>query len=141
MPETLARIIAALLLVVHAGLGLWALVGFAELLFDVPWSPVSNPLFSPPMLLLQWTLIATASLTFIVGYARRWPPLPKAMLAIYGAMALVCAYQTFLVLTSPTRFRAMAIEYAEYTLILLFLFFAQPMRTRFRSNRAPLDGS
>jgi hypothetical protein len=54
-----------------------------------------------------------------------------AMLCIYGAMALVCAYQTFFILTSATRFRAMAIEYIEYAVILMFLFFSSHMRLRF----------
>jgi hypothetical protein len=46
-------------------------------------------------------------------------------------MALVCAYQTFFILTNATRFRAMAIEYAEYAAILLFLFASDHMREHF----------
>ncbi len=53
------------------------------------------------------------------------------MTFIYGAMALVCAYQTFFILTAPSRFRAMAIEYLEYALILAFLFRSKHMRERF----------
>jgi hypothetical protein len=132
VPDLVARSLAALLVVVHAGLGAWAAVGFVELGFQhVPWPRVSNPLFSRPMLLLQWTLIATASAVFIAGYFRRWQHTPVAMLGIYGAMALTCAYQTFFVLTAPSRFRAMAIEYTEYALILAFLFFSSHMRARF----------
>ena len=79
MPKLLARTIAMLLIAVHTGLGLWAVVGFSELLFaEVPWTRLSNPLFSPAMLLLQWTLIATAAATFIGGYVRRWRHTPKA---------------------------------------------------------------
>lgn len=131
VPEPVARIIAALLLVVHAGLGLWALVGFLELsLHTVPWSRVSNPLFSRPMLLLQWSLIALAAMVFIAGYLVRWRPTPVAMLVVYGAMVATCAYQTFFVLTAPSRFVAMAIEYLEYALILWFLFSSEYMRAR-----------
>lgn len=53
------------------------------------------------------------------------------MAVIYAAMALVCAYQTLFILTNPTRFRAMAIEYTEYLVILAFLFLSPYMRTRF----------
>lgn len=53
------------------------------------------------------------------------------MLVIYGAMATTCVYQTFFILTDPDRFRALAIECAEYTLILLFLFRAPYARARF----------
>jgi hypothetical protein len=120
------------IVVAHVGLLVWALVGFAELTLPaVPWRRVSNPLFSPPMLVLQWALIAIAATTYLVGFSLRWPGTPVAMAVIYGAMAIVCAYQTFFILTDPTRFRAMAIEYVEYSLILAFLFLSPYMRSRF----------
>lgn len=132
MPRGLAHSIAVLLIVVHTGLGVWALVGFLELaLPSVPWTRLSNPLFSTPMLLLQWTLIAVAAATFIAGYVSRWKHTPVAMLCIYTAMALTCAYQTFFILTAPTRFLAMVIEYIEYAAILAFLFGSKDMRLRF----------
>ncbi|MBN1205470.1 MAG: hypothetical protein JXB05_11175 [Myxococcaceae bacterium] len=132
MPENVARGIAGVLLIVHAGLGAWALVGFMELaLPEVPWKRVSNPLFSRSMLLLQWSLISVAATAFIAGYLGRWKHTPMAMLLVYSAMALVCAYQTFFILTNASRFRAMAIEYTEYAVILLFLFLSHPMRLRF----------
>ena len=132
MPDTVARWIAILLVLVHAGLGLWALVGFVELAFhEVPWGRVSNPLFSRPMLALQWTLIMAAAMVFITGYLTRWKHTPAAMACIYGGMAPTCAYQTFFILTAPSRFRAMAIEYVEYAVILAFLFWSSHMRARF----------
>jgi hypothetical protein len=132
VPESFARAISGFLLAVHAGLGAWALVGFMELaLPEVPWKRVSNPLFSSSMLLLQWSLITVAATVFIIGYLRRWKHTPVAMLGVYGAMALVCAYQTFFILTNASRFRAMAIEYIEYTVILVFLFSSNHMRLRF----------
>lgn len=132
MLDTLARVFAWALVAVHVGLGAWAVVGFLELaLPSVPWNRVSNPLFSVPMLLLQWTLLAVAATVFIAGYLTRWKHTPPAMLGIYSTMALVCAYQTFFILTDPNRFRAMAIEYAEYAIILVFLFFSVHARARF----------
>jgi hypothetical protein len=137
VPESVARSIAGVLLVVHAGLGAWALVGFMELaLPEVPWKQVSNPLFSRAMLLLQWSLISVAATGFIAGYLRRWKHTPVAMLLVYATMALVCAYQTFFILTSASRFRAMAIEYIEYAVILTFLFFSNHMRLRFGRSAA-----
>jgi hypothetical protein len=132
MPDRLGRWVFALLLVVHAGLGAWAIVGLAELaLHAVPWPRISNPLFSPAMLLWQWSLVATAASVFIVGTLRRWRHTPVAMLCIYGAMALTCAYQTFFILVDDGRFRAMAIEYLEYMVILAFLFGSRHARARF----------
>jgi hypothetical protein len=132
MKRDLARLFAALLLLVHAGLGAWAVVGFAELLLaDVPWTRISNPELSRPMLLVHWTLIGSAAIVFVVGYLSRWRRTPVAMLGIYAAMALVCAYQTLFVLSNEGRFVAMAIEYTEYTVISLFLWRSELMRTRF----------
>lgn len=139
MPEKLARAIAGVLVLVHIGLGIWALVGFAELLLpEVPWERLSNPLFSPAMLVLQWSLISVAAAVFIAGYLGRWQRLPVAMLVIYGAMALVCAYQTFFVLTHASRFREMAIEYVEYAVILWFLFSSGHVRRRLWPPRPAL---
>ncbi|HLT40370.1 MAG TPA: hypothetical protein VK034_29025 [Enhygromyxa sp.] len=133
--RSLARWFAVLLLFVHAGLGVWAAVGFAELsLAEVPWPRISNPELSRPLLLVHWTLIGAAAVVFLGGYLRRWPRTPIAMLAIYAAMALVCAYQTLFVLSNESRFVAMAIEYAEYTIISLFLWRSELMRERFSSS-------
>lgn len=132
MPPIISRIFAGLLVLVHVGLAAWALVGFAEMIFaELPWDRVSNPLFGPGMLALQWSLILIAAVTFIGGYATRWPRTPVAMAVIYGAMSLTCAWQTFFILVHDTRFREMGIEYAEYAIILLFLFFSTHMRARF----------
>lgn len=126
------QVFGGLLIIAHLGLATWAAVGWAELAFDsIPWTRVSNPLFSPAMRALQWSLITLAAATFITGYLTRWRRLPWAMLGIYAAMAAVCAWQTFFILTDAGRFRAMAIEYAEYTVILLFLFGSAQMRARF----------
>jgi hypothetical protein len=126
------RIVGGALIVVHLGLLVWAIVGFSELLApDVPWRRVSNPLFSTWMLVLQWSLISVASTTYLLGFFWRWSHTPLAMSVVYGAMALVCAYQTFFILTNETRFRAMAIEYCEYALILAFLYRSPYMRARF----------
>lgn len=123
MPRRVVRSITVLLVLVHVGLGVWAAAGLAELaLPQVPWARISNPMFSRAMLLWQWALVATAATVFIAGTRRRSPRLPEAMLVVYGAMALTCAYQTFFILTNAGRFTAMAVEYLEYTAILVFLF-------------------
>lgn len=141
MPPIVARIIAGLLIVVHLALAIWALVGFAEMSFtEVPWTRVSNPLFGPGMLALQWSLILIAAVAFISGYLSRWSRTPVAMAVIYGAMSLTCAWQTFFILEHDTRFREMGIEYAEYAIILLFLFFSAHARERFGRPARPVAG-
>ncbi len=130
MPAWLDRLIAVFLFVVHSGLLVWALIGLAELFVPaVRWAPISNPLFSPGTLLLQWTLVAGAALTFLFGWSMAWSPLRQTMACWYAAMALTCAWQTFFILENDSRFVAMAIEYAEYAAILAWLFLS-PLVTR-----------
>lgn len=121
-----------LLLVVHAGLGVWAVAGTIELAgVDVPWPSVTNPELPRWLLWLRWPLIAAAAVAFIGGYFARWRLTPWAMLVIYAGMAGMCAYETFFVLTHPDRYRAMAVEYTEYAVILVFLFLSRDMQRRF----------
>lgn len=97
----------------------------------VPWPSVTNPELPRWLLWLRWPLIAAAAVTFIGGYVARWRPTPWAMLVIYSGMAAMCAYETFFVLTNPNRYRAMAVEYTEYAVILVFLFLSSHMQQRF----------
>lgn len=134
------RVLALVLLVVHAGLLVWALAGFAEMAWaNPPWPPVSNPLFSDATLLLQWCVVAGAALTFLGGYAGRWPRLPAAMVAWYVVMAAVCAWQTFFILEHPSRFALMALEYAEYVAIAIYLHLSPHIRGRLIRSPAALS--
>jgi hypothetical protein len=137
MPRFADRAIAVVLVVVHIGLLVWALVGFIEMVWaNPPWPRVSNPLFSSLMLLLQWFLVAGAALTFLVGYVGRWPRLPAAMMAWYVVMGAVCAWQTFFILQHPSRFAQMALEYAEYLTIAIYLQLSPHIRGRLATSPA-----
>lgn len=127
--------LVAALLLLHVLLAVWAIVGLIEwFLPAVPWPRVSNPLFPPYVLLLQWLLILIAAGTFILGYARRWRRTPEAMLAAYAAMACLCAIETFWFLQHQARFIEMFVEYLEYAAVLVFLFNGGVMRERFRRD-------
>lgn len=128
-----------MLLALHVLLAVWALVGLLEwFLAAVPWPRVSNPLFPPLVLLLQWLLILIAAGTFIVGYARQWRRTPQAMLVAYAAMAGLCAIETFWFLQHQARFLEMIVEYLEYAAVLVFLFHGGVMRERFGRDARPL---
>lgn len=128
---------AVMPVIVHCGLLVWALTGFIEMIWAIPpWPRVSNPLFSNGMLLLEWSLVAGASATFLAGYAKRWTRLPTAMIAWYAMMAAVCAWQTFLILEHPSRFAEMALEYAEYLIIGLYLHVSPHIGGRLAESRA-----
>jgi hypothetical protein len=139
MANAVVKVVVAVLLAVHTlliAIGIGGLVEWSG--FEPPWTPYSNPELPRWMLLLQWLLMLIAGVMFIAGYLSRWRLLPFAMLAVYSVMAGVCAVQTFFYLINADRFVDMAIEYAEYTAILLFLFLTPAMRTRFPRNlRAP----
>ncbi len=137
MPPMLDRLIAALLVVVHAGLLAWAAAGFAELAFAVtPWPRLSNPLFSTGMLVLQWSVVAAAAATYLAGYVLSWPRLREAMAGWYAVMAAICAWQTFFILEHETRFLAMALEYAEYLAILAWLWLSPHAAARVGARQA-----
>jgi hypothetical protein len=123
-----------ILLAVHALLVVIGVGGLVEWFdHDPPWPRFSNPELPPWMLMLQWLLMLGAGVLFIAGFLARWRRLPWAMFGIYAVMAAVCAHQTFTMLTNHDRYTDMAIEYAEYTAILLILFFLPPMRRWFKT--------
>ncbi|MCV0397460.1 MAG: hypothetical protein K5872_16555 [Rhizobiaceae bacterium] len=131
LPGTADRLVAGLLVLTHAVLLAWAAAGLVEMAWiDTPWPPISNPLFSNAMLLLQWLVVAGAALTFLFGFARRWPRLREVMTGWYLVMAAICAWQTFFTLESEWRFAAMALEYAAYAGIILYLHRSTYMRER-----------
>ena len=128
----LTWLIAAILLAVHGLLIVIGAGGLVELAVDKPpWTPFSNLELPGWMLLLQWLLMLTAGAVFIAGYAMRLRALPHMMAGIYAVMAAVCALQTFTMLSNADRFTNMAIEYAEYAVILVYLYAAPPMKARF----------
>jgi hypothetical protein len=130
------KVVVAILLGVHALLVAIGVGGLVELVATPPWEPFSNPDLPRWMLTLQWLLMLGAGLLFIAGFLARWRLLPWVMAFVYGVMAAVCAIQTFTMLTNENRYLLMAIEYVEYTVILLYLFNAPAMRRRFSRKQA-----
>jgi hypothetical protein len=136
-----SRLITILLLAIHAALLVWALLGLIEpWLAQPPWPTLANPLFPGWLQLAQWLTVLVTGLVFPAGYAVRWSMLPWAMVAGYGAMATVCAVQTLCWLRHDGRFLDMAIEYAAYILILVWLFRAPAMRRRFHPGHGNTAG-
>lgn len=125
------RSILVLLLIVHGGLLLWALTGMAEwLLPAVPWPALSNPLFSPAMLLAQWVAIGAAALAFLLGHALRWRRMREAIVVCYAVMAAICAVQTFTILQNDFRYVGMVLEYIVYVTIVAYLYRSPLVRRR-----------
>ncbi|MCI0707289.1 MAG: hypothetical protein L0Y80_07395 [Ignavibacteriae bacterium] len=122
MNEHAGRITLYVLVLVHVFLGVWAIAGWIEWFSPtVPWNRLSNPAFDQPMLFVHWSAILAASVAFLWGFSTRSRRLPLAMTVIYIAMAAICAVQTFWYMETDTKYSAMALEYAEYSIILLLL--------------------
>lgn len=122
----------ALLVIVHAVVGAWAVVGLVEWTVDVPWRPITNPDLPRGLLLVHWLAMAGTAAIFFVGLARRSASTPRLMMGAYVGLALVCAYETFAVLRSPYRFASMAAEYAAYALLAVLWSRAPSIRRTFR---------
>ncbi len=130
--------IITFLLLLHAGLLGWAAVGVIEMIAPrVPWPRVSNPLFPPLVLALQWATTAAGALTLLIGWVRRWPLTPLALAGAYSAMAMVCAWQTFALLVHPERFREMATEYVTYVAVIVYLLWSPLVSQRLRRSAPP----
>lgn len=131
------RVLPPVLVLLHAGLFLWASVGLVEWLVPgVAWRPVSNALFPRWLLLLHWLAVLNAAAIFLAGYVRRWPRTPVLLVPAYAFMAGVCTVETVFYLTHPLRYVAMALELAAYVLIPLALCRVPGLARRFGLNRA-----
>lgn len=123
MSTTLPKFFVAGLVVLHIGLLVWALMGFAEWFrLAVPWPHVANPLFPHGVLLAHWTSVLLTASLFLGGLALRSPATPSAVACGYAAMATVCLIETTTYLVHDTRWLAMGLEYAAYIGIGLFMF-------------------
>lgn len=117
------KILGHTLFIIHLLLGVWAVGGFLEMIFDqVPWKPFTNPEFPNWPLLFHWGSVLFASVTFCFGYLTHWPKTPLFMMIAYSIMALVCAVEPFGYMTSDSKYLAMAAEYAAYIFILFLLY-------------------
>lgn len=131
MGDMLHRAIITALVAVHLFLLAWAIIGIAEFVSgQVIWPGATNPDFPRWMLLAQWVALPLTALVFLLGYAFGWRGMPSLLLAGYAVLAALCAYQTFFLLTHDTRFIAMALEYAAYVAIGIFLFRSARVQAR-----------
>lgn len=121
------------LFVVHAGLVLWALVGFVELVVaEPPWPRLSNPRFPDWMLFAQWLAVLAGGLAFCLGLLTRWPGTPGAMTWLYGLMAAICLIQNASgMLVHEGHWRQLGLEYAVYAAILGLLHGSDTVRGMF----------
>lgn len=115
--------IGYILILVHGILFLWSTGGFLEMILPkVPWKPYTNPEFPTWLLIIHWSSVLFASVSFLYGYFSQWIKIPQVMAVAYGLMALVCIIETFGYMTSKTKYLAMGSEFLIYIVILILLF-------------------
>ncbi len=115
--------IGYILILVHGFLFLWSTGGFLEMILPkVLWKPYTNPEFPTWVLIIHWSSVLFASVSFLYGYFSQWSKTPQVMAVAYGLMASVCIIETFGYMTSKTKYLAMGSEFLIYTVILLLLF-------------------
>jgi len=140
--EKLAHLFMIALVVVHIVLVVWCVLGLAEIILpELPLPKVGNPLFPASIQLAQWLLVLAVAAIFILGLAARWRHTPIAMTAGYALMAALCAVETIGYLKHDLRYPAMALEYAAYGVILLFLFRSPTARASFGPRPGPHSAS
>jgi hypothetical protein len=131
------RLVMAALVLVHVGLVVWSVLGLAEMLLpELTWAKVGNPRFPAWIQLAQWLLVFAVASVFILGLAARWRHTPLAMAVGFALMAALCAVETVGYLTYGLRYAAMALEYAAYVAILLFLFRSRTAQQSFSPAKA-----
>lgn len=111
------------LVIVHGFLLLWSTGGFLEMILaEVPWKPFTNSEFPTWVLIIHWSSVMLAAVSFLYGYFKRLSITPRLMAIAYGFMALVCVIETFGYMTSKMKYLAMGTEFLTYGLILFILF-------------------
>lgn len=117
------KYIGYILILIHVVLLTWSIIGFLEMILpEIPWQPLTNPLFPTWVLILHWSSILFASVSFLYGYFTRWSKTPHIMLAAYTMMMIVCIIETFGYMTSEMKYVAMGGEFLAYVAILFLLF-------------------
>lgn len=117
------RFTGYVLVFVHAVLLLWSAGGFLEMILTkVPWRPFTNPEFPFWVLMIHWSSVLFASVSFLYGYFAKWDKTPQIMAVAYGFMSSVCVIETLGYMTGRGKYIAMAAEFLTYSVILLLLF-------------------
>jgi hypothetical protein len=128
----LASVVLLALVAVHLVLAGWATVGLIEWFRPtVPWPRLSNPHLLNGILFLHWMLMLLAGGVFLVGYSARWSGTPTALAIAYVCLAAFCAVESFGFLVHRSKFLDMALEYAAYAAIIVFLLRAAAAREHF----------
>lgn len=135
-----ARIFSHVLVVIHAILTGWGVLGLVEYFSPAVSLGLQHANFPAGTQLLHFVSILVTGVIFLGGYFARWSTTPFATVTMYAVLATLCFIETVdfgAFGGGPTRFIPMSIEYVTYVGISIFLLRSETMRQRF----APPSGA
>ena len=127
------------LLLVHAALLGWGVLGLVEYFWPAAALGLQNAAFPPGTQFLHFASVLVTGAAFIAGYVTRWRFTAFATVTLYAVLATICFIETVdfgAFGGGPMRFLPMAAEYVTYTLLSLYLLRSPTMRARFGVARA-----
>lgn len=130
--KNLSLAFSFLILIAHALLGIWGLLGFIEYTSGSALIiPLQNPNFPAGMQFIHWVLATGTGFAFLVGYFTRLRQTPFLMIVCYACLTTLCFVETFDFMTKESRYTLFAIEVVEYIVISIFLFQSNRMKGHF----------
>ncbi len=118
------QVIFRLLLLIHAILVAWGVLGLVEYVAPAVPLGLQSPAFPPGLQFLHFASVLATGLVFLGGYLARSRHLSFAMVTMYAVLATICFVETVdfgAFGGGMTRFIPMSIEYVTYIGISLFL--------------------
>ncbi|MEM1416794.1 MAG: hypothetical protein AAGH15_17995 [Myxococcota bacterium] len=122
------------LLVVHAVLLGWGVLGLIEYFVPAATLGLQNASFPPGTQFLHFASVLVAGAVYVGGYLTRWPSTVFATVTMYAVLATICFIETVdfgAFGGGPTRFLPMAAEYVTYALLSTYLLRSATVRARF----------
>lgn len=130
----IAKSFPYLLVILHAGLFSWGLLGLIEYFVPAVSLGLQNSGFPAGTQFLHFAAILTTGGIFVGGYFGRWRHTPFAIVVMYTVLATLCFVETVdfdAFGGGATRFIFMAFEYVLYVAFSIYLWRSTTMRARF----------
>jgi len=131
-----ARHFPHLLVLLKAVLVGWGVLGLIEYIAPAASLGLQNANFPAGTQFLHFAAILATGAIFIGGYFGRWRHTPFATVVMYAVLATLCFIETVdfgAWGAGPTRFIFIAVEYAMYVGLSVYLLRSATMRQRFAS--------
>lgn len=138
MTSPAAKLFVQVLLVIHAVLTAWGVLGLIEYFFPAAAFGLQDANFpAGTHQFIHFASILVTGIVFLGGYFTRWHAMPYATITMYAVLATICFIETLdfgAFGGGPTRFIPMGVEYVTYVGISMFLLRSETIRQRFSAT-------